>query len=115
MPVREVEWIDAICADVIRMGRAASSSFGGGKYGAYVPSGLSSTTPPLPRRLSCSEPQTHTRAPIYPGGTLGLIKMAQGLLKDQQEALRLLVQHVSRAFYEPKFTVVMDQLVRHPV
>ncbi|KZT07046.1 uncharacterized protein LAESUDRAFT_725393 [Laetiporus sulphureus 93-53] len=37
------------------------------------------------------------------------------LSKDDQETLRLLVQHVSRAFYEPKFTVVMDQLVRHPV
>ncbi|EMD35651.1 hypothetical protein CERSUDRAFT_116392 [Gelatoporia subvermispora B] len=37
------------------------------------------------------------------------------LSKDEQEALRLLVQHVSRAFYEPKYTVVMDQLVRHPV
>ncbi|KAI0821884.1 TFIIE alpha subunit-domain-containing protein [Trametes gibbosa] len=41
--------------------------------------------------------------------------MASGLLKDEQETLRLLVQHVSRAFYEPRFTVVMDQLVRHPV
>ncbi|RPD63162.1 hypothetical protein L226DRAFT_528029 [Lentinus tigrinus ALCF2SS1-7] len=41
--------------------------------------------------------------------------MAQGLSKDEQETLRLLVQHVSRAFYEPKFTVVMDQLIRHPI
>ncbi|KAI0760577.1 TFIIE alpha subunit-domain-containing protein [Fomes fomentarius] len=41
--------------------------------------------------------------------------MAQGLSKDEQETLRLLVQHVSRAFYEPKFTVVMDQLIRHQV
>ncbi|KAI0717042.1 TFIIE alpha subunit-domain-containing protein [Earliella scabrosa] len=40
---------------------------------------------------------------------------AQGLSKDEQETLRLLVQHVSRAFYEPKFTVVMDQLIRHQV
>ncbi|CCM04771.1 uncharacterized protein FIBRA_06962 [Fibroporia radiculosa] len=32
------------------------------------------------------------------------------LNKDEQETLRLLVQHVSRAFYEPKYTVVMDQL-----
>ncbi|KAI0806213.1 TFIIE alpha subunit-domain-containing protein [Irpex lacteus] len=37
------------------------------------------------------------------------------LSKEDQEALRLLVQHVLRAFYEPKFTVVMDQLVRHTV
>ncbi|KAI0726537.1 TFIIE alpha subunit-domain-containing protein [Fomitopsis betulina] len=37
------------------------------------------------------------------------------LSKDEQETLRLLVQHVSRAFYEPRFTVVMDQLARHPV
>lgn len=37
------------------------------------------------------------------------------LTKDEQETLRLLVQHVSRAFYEPKYTVVMDQLIRHPV
>lgn len=43
------------------------------------------------------------------------VQMAQGLAKDEQEILRLLVQHVSRAFYEPRFTVVMDQLVRHPV
>ncbi|KJA14953.1 hypothetical protein HYPSUDRAFT_208266 [Hypholoma sublateritium FD-334 SS-4] len=35
--------------------------------------------------------------------------------KDDQETLRLLVQHVSRAFYEPKFTIIMDQLARHPV
>lgn len=41
--------------------------------------------------------------------------MAHGLSKDEQETLRLLVQYVSRAFYEPKFTVVMDQLIRHPV
>lgn len=38
-----------------------------------------------------------------------------GLSKEDQEVLHLLVQHVLRAFYEPKFTVVMDQLVRHPV
>ncbi|KAF5379153.1 hypothetical protein D9615_006061 [Tricholomella constricta] len=35
--------------------------------------------------------------------------------KDDQETLRLLVQHVSRAFYEPKFTIILDQLARHPV
>jgi len=35
--------------------------------------------------------------------------------KEEQEALRLLVQHVSRGFYEPKFTIIMDQLARHPV
>lgn len=35
--------------------------------------------------------------------------------KEDQEALRLLVQHVSRGFYEPKFTIIMDQLARHPV
>ncbi|KAJ8586326.1 hypothetical protein M405DRAFT_795743 [Rhizopogon salebrosus TDB-379] len=35
--------------------------------------------------------------------------------KDEQEALRLLVQHVSRGFYEPKFTIILDQLARHPV
>ncbi|KZT69099.1 hypothetical protein DAEQUDRAFT_750949 [Daedalea quercina L-15889] len=37
------------------------------------------------------------------------------LSKDEQDTLRLLVQHVSRAFYEPKYTVVMDQLARHSV
>ncbi|KAL6300958.1 TFIIE alpha subunit-domain-containing protein [Sparassis latifolia] len=37
------------------------------------------------------------------------------LTKDEQETLRLLVQHVARAFYEPKYVVVLDQLVRHPV
>jgi transcription initiation factor TFIIE subunit alpha len=35
--------------------------------------------------------------------------------KQEQETLRLLVQHVSRAFYEPKYTIIMDQLARHPV
>ncbi|KAH9923017.1 TFIIE alpha subunit-domain-containing protein [Amylocystis lapponica] len=37
------------------------------------------------------------------------------LTTTEKDTLRLLVQHVSRAFYEPKYTVVMDQLVRHPV
>ena len=37
------------------------------------------------------------------------------LSQDQLGILRQLVQHVLRAFYEPKYTVVMDQLVRHPV
>lgn len=41
--------------------------------------------------------------------------MSSQLSKEDQETLRLLVQHVLRAFYEPKYTVVMDQLVRHPV
>ncbi|KAG6819988.1 hypothetical protein H0H93_006818 [Arthromyces matolae] len=35
--------------------------------------------------------------------------------KEDQETLRLLVQHVSRAFYEPKYTIILDQLARHPV
>ncbi|EAU89646.2 transcription initiation factor TFIIE alpha subunit [Coprinopsis cinerea okayama7 len=35
--------------------------------------------------------------------------------KEEQETLRLLVQHVSRAFYEPKYIIIMDQLARHPV
>ena len=35
--------------------------------------------------------------------------------KDEREVLKLLVQHVCRGFYDPKYTVVMDQLVRHPV
>ena len=35
--------------------------------------------------------------------------------KEEREVLKLLVQHVCRAFYDPKFIVVMDQLVRHPV
>ncbi|KAL5523175.1 hypothetical protein ACEPAF_1442 [Sanghuangporus sanghuang] len=35
--------------------------------------------------------------------------------KEEQETLRLLVQYVSRAFYEPKFVIIMDQLARHPV
>ncbi|KZT25667.1 hypothetical protein NEOLEDRAFT_1133163 [Neolentinus lepideus HHB14362 ss-1] len=35
--------------------------------------------------------------------------------KEEQETLRLLVQHVSRSFYEPKFIVILDQLARHPV
>jgi transcription initiation factor TFIIE subunit alpha len=35
--------------------------------------------------------------------------------KEEQETLRRLVQHVSRAFYEPKLVVIMDQLARHAV
>ncbi|KAJ7193502.1 TFIIE alpha subunit-domain-containing protein [Mycena pura] len=35
--------------------------------------------------------------------------------KENRETLRLLVQHVSRAFYEPKYTIIMDQLARHSV
>jgi len=35
--------------------------------------------------------------------------------KENQETLRLLVQYVSRAFYEPKYTIILDQLARHPV
>ena len=34
------------------------------------------------------------------------------LPKEDQESLRLLVQHVARAFYEPRYTIVLDQLVR---
>ncbi|KAF6764118.1 transcription initiation factor TFIIE alpha subunit [Ephemerocybe angulata] len=35
--------------------------------------------------------------------------------KEEKETLRILVQHVSRAFYEPKYTIIMDQLARYPV
>lgn len=35
--------------------------------------------------------------------------------KEEQETLRLLVQQVSRAFYEPKYIIILDQLARHPV
>ncbi|KZS87247.1 hypothetical protein SISNIDRAFT_537784 [Sistotremastrum niveocremeum HHB9708] len=35
--------------------------------------------------------------------------------QDNMATLRLLVQQVSRSFYEPKYIVVMDQLARHPV
>jgi len=31
------------------------------------------------------------------------------------DSLRFLVQHVARAFYEPKFIILMDQLARNPV
>ncbi|KAJ3522526.1 hypothetical protein NM688_g8862 [Phlebia brevispora] len=41
--------------------------------------------------------------------------MSSALSKEDLDTLHLLVQHVLRAFYEPKYTVVMDQLVRHPV
>lgn len=33
--------------------------------------------------------------------------------KAEQDTLRLLIQHVLRAFYEPKFSIVIDQLSRH--
>ncbi len=35
--------------------------------------------------------------------------------KEDQEALRLLVLHVSRAFYDARYIIIMDQLSRHPV
>ncbi len=35
--------------------------------------------------------------------------------KEEQEVLRLLVLHVSRAFYEAKYIIIMDQLSRHAV
>ncbi|EKM77423.1 hypothetical protein AGABI1DRAFT_130505 [Agaricus bisporus var. burnettii JB137-S8] len=35
--------------------------------------------------------------------------------KEDQETLRLLVQHVARAFYEPKYIIILDQLARHAV
>ncbi|KAH0826609.1 TFIIE alpha subunit-domain-containing protein [Lanmaoa asiatica] len=35
--------------------------------------------------------------------------------KEEQETLRLLVQHVARGFYEPKYIIILDQLARHPV
>lgn len=35
--------------------------------------------------------------------------------KEEQDALRLLVQHVSRGFYEPRFIIIMDMLARYPV
>ena len=41
--------------------------------------------------------------------------MSSALSKDELETLHMLVQHVLRALYEPKFIVVMDQLARHPV
>ena len=37
------------------------------------------------------------------------------LSEDNRAALFLLVQHVTRAFYDPRFIVVMDQLARHQV
>lgn len=35
--------------------------------------------------------------------------------EEEKATLRLLVQHVARAFYDPKFIVVLDQLARHEV
>lgn len=34
---------------------------------------------------------------------------------EEREVLKCLVQQVSRAFYEPKYTIILDQLARHPV
>ncbi|KAJ3742700.1 TFIIE alpha subunit-domain-containing protein [Lentinula detonsa] len=34
---------------------------------------------------------------------------------EEQDTLRLLVQHVARGFYESKYTIILDQLARHPV
>lgn len=35
--------------------------------------------------------------------------------KEDKEVLKLLVQRAARGFYEPKFTIALDQLVRHRV
>jgi len=37
------------------------------------------------------------------------------LTEESRAALYLLVQHVTRAFYDPRYIVVMDQLARHQV
>ncbi|KAI0249553.1 TFIIE alpha subunit-domain-containing protein [Lactifluus subvellereus] len=37
------------------------------------------------------------------------------LTEESKAALYLLVQHVTRAFYDPRYIVVMDQLARHQV
>ncbi|KAF9010136.1 TFIIE alpha subunit-domain-containing protein [Cyathus striatus] len=34
---------------------------------------------------------------------------------EDKETLRLLVQHVGRAFYESRYTIILDQLARHAV
>ncbi|KAJ3845187.1 TFIIE alpha subunit-domain-containing protein [Lentinula raphanica] len=34
---------------------------------------------------------------------------------EEQDTLRLLVQHVARGFYEAKYVIILDQLARHPV
>ncbi|KAG7094953.1 hypothetical protein E1B28_005754 [Marasmius oreades] len=34
---------------------------------------------------------------------------------EERDVLKCLVQQVSRAFYEAKYTIIMDQLARHPV
>ena len=50
-------------------------------------------------------------SPLQPG-SLPLFKMAT---KEDQDTIRLLFQYLSRAFYEPKFTIIMDRLARNPV
>ncbi|KAI9567010.1 TFIIE alpha subunit-domain-containing protein [Boletus coccyginus] len=35
--------------------------------------------------------------------------------KEEQETLHLLVQHVARGFYEPRYIILLDLLARHPV
>ena len=55
----------------------------------------------------------HHRSPF--GGPRALQENHFMATKEDQEILRLLVQHVSRAFYESKYTIIMDQLARHPV
>jgi transcription initiation factor TFIIE subunit alpha len=37
------------------------------------------------------------------------------LTEENRAALYHLVQHVTRAFYDPRYIVVMDQLARHQV
>jgi transcription initiation factor TFIIE subunit alpha len=46
---------------------------------------------------------------------LWLLEIDSMATPEEQDTLRLLVQHVARGFYEPKFTIIMDQLARHPV
>lgn len=55
------------------------------------------------------------RAPASRPSKSGSTQNPPMATKEDQETLRLLVQYVSRAFYEPKYTIIMDQLARHTV
>ena len=88
--------------------------------GASEPALLSLTLTPIPSahiprwgRIPRRERAHESLAGSF-GGPLAQMSLS-ALSKEDQEALRLLVQHVLRGFYEPKFTVAMDQLVRHTV
>lgn len=47
------------------------------------------------------------------GASTSTAEQSVTLPEVDRESLRLLAQHVARAFYDPRLVVVVDQLTRH--